>query len=453
MTAGREPSWAASLRDVVGSHHVLTDADATAGYTVDWTGRFRGTTPAVVRPGSAVEVAGVVGVCRDHGLAVVPQGGNTGLVGGSVPLAGEIVLSLRRLDEVEFDADAAQLLAGAGATIASIQAAARAGGWEYGVDWGARDSATVGGSIATNAGGVRVIRHGDTRANLLGVEAVLADGSTIRRLHGLIKDNTGYALGSLLCGSEGTLGVVTAARLRLVPHEMERVVALVGFADVAGAIAAAVAMRKELRTLDACELMEADGTALVARAIGAAPPFEAAVTLLIECAADRDPAPELAAVLDGLGSTEVAVATEPGRRAELWRWREQHSEVINRLGPPIKLDVTLPIANLASFVEAVRSRVGRVAPGSHTWIFGHAADGNVHVNVTGWGSAAEERIEATVLELVVELRGSISAEHGIGTAKRRWLMLDRGEADVAAMRAVKRALDPDGLFNPNVLLP
>jgi FAD/FMN-containing dehydrogenase len=441
----------AELRDVVGAAHVLTDADAVAGYVVDWTGRFVGSTPAVVRPGSPEEVAGVVDVCRAHALALVPQGGNTGLVGGSVPLAGELVVSLRRLDFVTVDGVAGQVIAGAGASIASVQRAARDAGWDYGVDLAARDSATVGGSVATNAGGVRVLRHGDTRANLLGVEAVLADGSTVRRLGGLVKDNTGYPIGALLCGSEGTLGLVTAARLRLGPRHDERVVALLGFDSVARAMTAVAALRRSLPTLEACELVLAAGVALVAGALGAAPPFEAAATVLVECADTVDPAPALAAAIDGLGATDVAVATDGPRRAELWRWREHHTEAINRVGPPIKLDVTLPAAALADFVHEVTRRVARVAPAARTWIFGHAGDGNVHVNVTGWAAVEEDAVEDAVLGLVIERGGSISAEHGIGTAKRRWLVRDRGRADVAAMAAVKRALDPTGILNPNVL--
>ncbi len=443
--------WLDVLRAAVGVEHVLTDADATAGYRVDWTGRFAGSTPAVVRPGSVAQVVAVVHVALAHHLALVPQGGNTGLVGGSVPMAGEVVVSLRRLDSVEVDADAGQVTAGAGATITAVQEAARAAGWEYGVDWAARDSATVGGSVATNAGGVHVIRHGDTRANLLGIEAVLADGSVVRRLGGLLKDNTGYSLASLLCGSEGTLGIVTAARLRLVARQEERVVALVGFPDTASAVEAVGILRRALPTLVACELVLSAGVALVAAAIDATPPFDAPVTVLVECADTVDPAPALAAALDGLASTAVAVAVDRPRRAELWRWREGHTEAINRVGPPIKLDVTLLASALADFVDEVPSRVAEVAPDATTWLFGHAADGNIHVNVTGWTPEQEAPIVHAVLSLVVAQGGSISAEHGIGIAKRAWLERDRGAADVAAMRAIKHALDPTGILHPNAL--
>jgi FAD/FMN-containing dehydrogenase len=440
---------------IVGAAHVLTAPSVTESYAVDWTGRFVGSTPAVVRPGSTEEVAAVVRWCAANAVAVVPQGGNTGLVGGGVPLKGEIVLSLRRLDGVSpVDAVSGQLTAGAGATLADVQRAARAAGWDYGVDWGARDTATIGGSIATNAGGSKVARYGDTRAQVLGVEAVLGDGSVVSHLGGLVKDNTGYHLPSLLCGSEGTLGIVTAARLRLVPRFEERVVALLGFARVDDAITACGTLRRTLPSLEAAELFFDDGLTLVCTTFGLPAPLSspAAAYLLVECADRVDPSDALAASVADLGSTGAAVATAAARRAELWRYREAHTEAINLAGPPHKLDVTLPAEALAAFVESVRMRVLAVEPAAQVWLFGHAADGNLHVNVTGV-DPADERIDAAVLALVAEQGGSISAEHGIGAAKRKWLHLNRSAPEIAAMRSIKQALDPAGILNPNVLLP
>jgi FAD/FMN-containing dehydrogenase len=442
------------LRSIVGAAHVLTDPSVTESYAVDWTGRFAGSTAAVVRPGSTEEVSAVVTWCAANGVAIVPQGGNTGLVGGSVPLDGEIVVSLRRLDSVSpVDDVAGQLTAGAGATIAGIQRAAREGGWDYGVDWGARDTATVGGSIATNAGGSKVARYGDTRAQLSGIEAVLGDGSVISHLDGLIKDNTGYHFPSLLCGSEGTLGIVTAARLRLVPRFGDRVVALLGFDSVDAALAACAQLRRTLPSLEAVELFFADGLSLVCETFGLPPPLSAAAAyLLVECADRVDPSDALASAVGHLDPVDVAVATDAGRRADLWRYREAHTEAINQIGPPHKLDVTLPAGALAAFVDAVKLRVAAVEPAARVWLFGHAADGNLHVNVTGV-APDDERIDAAVLGLVAEMGGSISAEHGIGTAKKRWLHLNRSAAELEAMRAIKRALDPAGILNPNALLP
>ena len=449
------PSAIARLREVVGDQ-VLTDPELLASYTTDWTGRFVGRTPAVVRPGSTAEVAGIVAVCRREGLALVPQGGNTGLVGGGVPLAGEVVLHLGRLDALgPVDEAAGQLTAGAGVTVAAVQAAARTAGWSYGVDLASRDSATVGGTVATNAGGIRVLRHGATRAQVLGVEAVLGTGSVVSHLGGLVKDNTGYDLAGLLCGSEGTLGVVTAARLRLVADLPERSVSLLAFGSTGDALAASALLRRSLPALSACELFLDQGLQLVCSTAGLRPPFTRpyAAYLLVEVADRTDPTDDLAGAVASVGRLEdAAVAGDARGQADLWRYREGHTEAINTLGPPHKLDVTLPLASLAEFVDRVPTTVASVDPAARTWLFGHVGDGNVHVNVSG-PAPDDDRVDDAVLRLVAASGGSISAEHGIGTAKRRWLHLARSSAELAAFRAVKAALDPDGVLNPNVLLP
>jgi FAD/FMN-containing dehydrogenase len=449
-----------ALRAAVGADQVLTDPDLTAGYVQDWTGRFQGATSAVVRPADVGEVAAVLAICNEARVAVVPQGGNTGLVGGSVPLRGEVVVSLRRLDAMgSVDHAAAQVTAGAGVTLGRLHAHARAAGWEYGVDLAARDSATVGGTIATNAGGVHVMRHGPTRRQVLGVQAVLADGSVVERLDGLEKDNTGYDLGGLVCGSEGTLAVVTAARLRLVTRPDHVVVALLAFDDVEDALDAVGTLRKRVDALRAVELFEREGLELVCEQLGLAPPFAHSfgAYVLAEAAGRSDPTEAVAGVVEQLAQLrDVAVAADAHRAEALWRYREAHSEAINRLGPPHKLDVTLPMHELATFFARVRPTIAAMAPQARVWLFGHAADGNVHVNVTGVEPDCdpdEDRVSDAVLRLVAELRGSISAEHGIGTAKRRWLHLTRSPAELGAYRAIKTALDPNGILNPHVLLP
>ena len=240
----------ARLTEIVGNTHCLTDPDLRASYETDWTRRWSGRALAVVRPGSTDEVAAVLRACADAGVGVVPQGGNTGLVGGSVPRDGEVVLSLKRLDAVEdVDADAGEMTVGAGVTLVAAQAAARTAGWEVGVDFGARDTATIGGMVATNAGGVNVLRHGPMRRQVGGFEAVLADGTILRRLPGMPKDNTGYDIGGLLAGSEGTLAVITRVRLRLVPRLARRAVGIVGFDDTASAVAAVGGLRRDLGSL------------------------------------------------------------------------------------------------------------------------------------------------------------------------------------------------------------
>ena len=447
---GLPTALAEQLAAVVGRRHVLVDAGTTAGYAVDWTGRYRGRAAAVVRPGSTAEVAGVLRACRAAGVPVVPQGGNTGLVGGGVPLAGEVVLSTRRLDGLgPVDALAAQVTVGAGATLASVQAHAARAGLGVGVDLAARDGATVGGMVATNAGGLAVVRHGPMRASVAGVEAVLADGSVLSHLGGLAKDNTGYDLAGLVCGSEGTLAVVTAVRLRLVAVPTDLTTALVGFADVASAMAALAELRRRGTVLEAAELLLDDALAVAEGHIGTPSPIRAPAVLLVEWV---PPAPIEEVLAQSEGVVDVAVATDGPRRAGLWRHREAVTEAISALGVPHKLDVAVAPAALPAFVEDVRARVAAVAPGSTLALFGHAADGNLHVNVVG-PPPDDEAVDDAVLGLVVERGGSISAEHGIGTAKRRWLAHNRTPEELAAMRAVKRALDPSGTLNPNVLFP
>jgi FAD/FMN-containing dehydrogenase len=430
------------LRALVGDAHVLTDDDLVAGHTTDWTGRFVGRTPAVVRPGSTEEVAAVVRWCAEHRIAVVPQGGNTGLVGGSVPLAGEVVLSTRRLDTIgDVDPIAGQVTVGAGATLEAVQRTVAAHGLEPAVDLAARGSATIGGMVATNAGGTRVLRHGPMRSQVAGVEAVLGTGDVVSHLGGLLKDNTGYDLAGLLTGSEGTLGIVTHVRLRLVPTPAERTVALLaGCPD-----------------LEAAERVFADGVDLVCGHLGIGEPFTGrhhGALLLLEAAAADDPTERLVEALGPAADriADTAIATTSTRREELWRYREAHTESINALGVPHKLDVTLPLGRLAAFCDEVRATVEDAAPGARTFLFGHVGDGNVHVNVVG-PPPDDDAVDGAVLRLVAERGGSISAEHGIGTAKRAHLHLGRSPAEIAAFRRIKAALDPAGILNPAVLLP
>jgi FAD/FMN-containing dehydrogenase len=446
----------AALREIVGEHHCLTDPSLCASYETDWTRRFHGEALAVVRPGSTEEVAQVLVACSAAGVGVVPQGGNTGLVGGSVPRGGEVVLSLLRLNQIEdVDRVAGEVTAGAGATLATVQEAARAAGWEVGVDLGARDSATIGGMVATNAGGVNVLRHGSMRSQLLGFEAVLADGTILSRLPGMPKDNTGYDLGGLLAGSEGTLAVITRTRLRLVPPLRHRAVCVIGLADASAAVAAASELRRRLGSILALELFTDAGLELITRHTSAGPPFgvRTPVYLLVEVASDdADPTDGLLAALEAIGQADgsTAVATDAAGRHRLWQLRERHTEVMNAEGVPHKLDVSVPSARYAELVERSPRVVAAVDPDARTIVYGHVGDGNLHVNVLG-PAADDQRADDAVLELVLELGGSVSAEHGIGVAKVGWLIRDRGEEAVVSMRAIKAAWDPAGILNPGVL--
>jgi FAD/FMN-containing dehydrogenase len=443
-----------ALSDVVGPSHVVVDPDVVASYCVDWTGRFRGSTTCVVRPGSADEVAAVLGACGAFGAAVVPQGGNTGLVGGSVPLGGEVVLSLGRLDWLgSVDAGTLQVPVGAGATLAALAEHARASGLDPALDLGARDSATIGGIVATNAGGARALRYGTARARVAGLEAVLAGGGRVSRMGGLLKDNAGYDLPALLVGSEGTLGVITAVRWRLVPLLPARIAALVGVRSVASAAELLGVLRTRVPSLEAAEFFLDDGLALVLDYLRAPSPVadRAPVYVLVECASMTDPTDELAAALEAGGVDDAIVADDTASRERLWRLREAHTEAISAAGVPHKIDVGVPLDRLGAFLERVPLVVDAVAPGARTVLFGHLGDGNVHVNVLG-PPPDDESVEEAVLRLVAACGGTISAEHGVGRLKARWLSLVRPPEEIAAMASVKRALDADGTLNPAVVL-
>jgi len=444
------------LRATVGPEHVLTDGDLTASYETDWTGRFTGRAACVVRPRTTHEVAAVLRACSAAGQQVVVQGGNTGLVGGGVPGGGEVLLSLLRLNEIgEIDLAAGQVTVGAGVTLASLQARARSLDLDVGVDLAARDSATVGGLVATNAGGIRVLRYGSMREQVVGAEVVLADGSVLTRLAGLAKDGTGYDLVALLVGSEGTLGVVTQVRLRLVPRLRHRCVALLAMADTAAAVALLPGLRERLPALTAAELFFSSGLDLVRAYVGLAAPFSAPYPayLLLECADRSDPTERLVEAVGAAdGLLDATVSTDAASQRALWAYRESHTEAIGAQGVPVKLDVSVPTGRLAELVDRLPDTVAGVCPPARLIVFGHVNEGNLHVNVLETGELAEQVTDA-VLRLVAGLHGSISSEHGVGRAKLAWLGLSRSATEIAAMTAVKRALDPLGILSPGVLLP
>ncbi len=452
------PDLLQALREVVGAGQVLTDADLRAPYERDWTGRFGGPSRAVVRPGSAAEVTGVLRVCADRGVGVVPQGGNTGLVGGGVPAGGEIVLSCRRLDDIgPVDRAAGQVTVGAGVTLGALQRSLAGSGLEVGVDLASRDSATLGGMVATDAGGNRVLRQGTMGRQVAGLEAVLGSGLLVSHLLGLAKDSSGYDLAGLLTGSEGTLGVVTAVRLTLLPGRAQQVVALLGVPDLTVAVKVAVSLRDRLGSLRSAELVGGDLVRAIGERRGLAPPLArpAPWLLLVECADDDDPSGPLSEALAACGDAllDTALAREPSRRDALWLHRELAAEVLAELGPPRKLDVSLPLSRLADFEAPARRALGELAPGAALHLFGHILEGNLHCNLLGVPESRGDEVDGALLELAVSLGGSIGAEHGIGRAKRQFLHLVRSPDELAAFRALKQALDPAGIMNPGVLLP
>jgi len=450
---------AATLEAAVGPEHVLVDRDLRASFETDWTRRFTGTARAVVRPATTSQVARVLAACTEARVPVVVQGGNTGLVGGGVPGPESnsnppVLLVTTRLAELSaVSATARQVTAGAGVRLAALTAHARAAGLDFGVDLAARDSATVGGMVATNAGGIRVVRYGSMREQVAGAEAVLADGRVISRLDGLAKDSTGYDLGHLLAGSEGTLAVITRVRLRLVASEPGHAVAFIAVRDTADAVDLLAALRTTLAGISAAELCLPAGLALVADYLGAPVPLAGAggAYVLIEVAGKTDPLDDLLAALQACDQVlDATVASSAAERARLWQLREAHTEAISAAGVPVKLDVSVPAGRLAELVRRLPEAVAAAAPAAQLIVFGHLAEANLHVNVL---QADAEAATDAVLALVASLSGSISSEHGIGRAKARWLGLSRSQAEIDVMRAVKAAFDPLGLLNPGVLFP
>ena len=435
-----------SLAGIVGTEHVLT-GDAAAGYAVDWTGRFRGHAAAVVRPRDTAEVAAALALCRDAGTPVVPQGGNTGLVGGGVPLHGEVVLSLARLGDLELvDRDASQVTAGAGVTLQRVADAAPE--LDLGIQIASRESATVGGAVATNAGGVRVLRYGPMRAQLRGIEAVLSDGTVVSHLAGLTKDNTGYDYPSLLAGSEGTLAVITRARLRLVPRASACSSASPPMPMTA--VTASLARRAvaEVPGLMSAEFFTQAGLDVLVACAGLVPPLpSASPAYLLLDAAGPGALDDLAALI---GERPAAVGESGADRRRLWYYRERHPEAAGFLGVPIKLDVSVPAAHWVRLASEVAGVVGAADPGARVITFGHVADGNVHVNIVP-AAAADGRHEDAVFSFVASLGGSISAEHGIGALKAPWLHLARSSAERSLFARIRGALDPSGTLNPWVL--
>jgi len=449
----------ADLGHEIGERHVLVDPSVTASYETDWTRRFSGSARCVVRPADARDVGSVLRLCSRHGAAVVTQGGNTGLVGGGVPNGGEVVLSTSRMTDIgPVDVVARQVTVGAGVTLTALQQAVRPLGLDFGVDFAARDSATIGGLVSTNAGGERVLRYGTMRQQVVGLDAVLADGSLLSRLEALPKESAGYDLVGLLTGSEGTLAVITAVRVRLWPLHTHRTVALLALETTSAALEALAELKPRLDSLEAAELFLADGLALVRDHTGLPAPMagEHGAYLLVECA-DRVDASE--AMLEALeevsalvpGLVDIIVGQDARSRHALWRYREAHTESINANGVPVKLDVAIPHSQLERALQELPGIAAQAAPGARTIIFGHLNEGNLHVNVLGAGD--HPGMSEAVLRYVASLHGSISAEHGIGRAKTQWLGLSRSATEIAAMRSIKTALDPGKLLNPGVIFP
>ena len=461
------------LRTAVGDAHVLTEPADVAAYVVDWTGTHQGRALAVVRPGSTAEVAAVVRACAETRTPVVPQGGNTGLVGGGVPDASgtAVVLSLGRMRSVrEVDPVAGTITVDAGVVLADVQAAAERAGRLFPMSLGSEGSCTIGGNLATNAGGTAVLRYGMTRELVLGLEVVLPDGRVWDGLRGLRKDNTGYDLTQLFVGSEGTLGVITGAVLRLFPATPRHATAWVAVPSVAAAVSLlGTAQQHGGVHLSTFEIANRQAIELVlAHLPGAVDPLAAPSEwyVLVELAGsasdeglDETLESLLGDAVEAGTATDAAIAGSPAQRDALWALREGISEVQKVEGATLKHDVTLPIADLAAWAEAMGPLLQEVLPGVRPVTYGHVGDGNLHYNLNAPVGrdddlrAAASDLTTAIYDAVAAAHGSISAEHGLGRTKAAAAASYKSDVEVDLMRAVKQALDPAGLMNPGAVVP
>jgi FAD/FMN-containing dehydrogenase len=464
----------AALEAVVGADRVLDSAEDLAFYGAD---RCRGGWPVrpslVVFPKDVAEIQAVVRACAGCGAAIVPSGGRTGLAGAATATAGEVVLSLDRMQRiVAIDRAARTLRAEAGATLQAVQEAAAAAGLMYPVDYASKGSAQLGGSVATNAGGVKVIRYGLTREWVLGLTVVLASGEALTLGGSLVKNNTGYDLRQLFIGSEGTLGVIAEVTVRLCQPPADLVVALAAVADDSRVMELFARIRAAPLTLTAFECFDHGCVAHVTahraasgQASGA--PFEAPSARYVLVEVEVPEAGEVAAertreaLLAALGAAQeageiedAALAATPAQARGLWALREEISESLHRFTPH-KADISLPVAEVAAFLAAWRREVAARLPGIEALCFGHVGDGNLHLNLlrpAGLGLdeflARCHGFEDPLFALVRARGGSISAEHGVGLLKRAFLHYSRGPSEIAAMRGIKAVLDPAGLLNP-----
>jgi FAD/FMN-containing dehydrogenase len=440
------------LSSLVGPSHISTDPDVLAGRSVDHTGRYRGHATALVRPGSADEVAQVLRVCRDAGAHVTIQGGRTSLVAGTVPEHDDVLLSTERLCTIsDVDTGERRIEVGAGATLAAVQRAATAAGLTFGVDLAARDTATVGGMASTNAGGLRTVRYGNMGEQVIGLDIALPDGSLVRRHSHVRADNTGYDLPALFVGAEGTLGVITALDLRLHPNPSHRVTAVCGFDDLDALVDAGRRFR-DLEGIAALELIDGRASALTSEHLGVAAPVDGDWLLLVELASAYDQTERLAEALAGVRMCgEPAVGIDLAAQQRLWRIRESLAEVLGVYGPPLKFDVSLPLTGVAAFARDADALLHRHCPDAVGVLFGHIGEGNLHLNALRCELDAERDLYAAMMGLIADCGGNVSSEHGVGSRKRRYVELSREPADIAAMRILKTAFDPTGYLNAAVL--
>jgi FAD/FMN-containing dehydrogenase len=456
------------LKAVLGEGGWSQDPDRLAPKLVEWRDRWSGTTPLLALPKSTADVAAVVGICAESGTAITPQGGNTGLVGGQIP-QGEVLLSLERMRAVrETNTQDDVLVVEAGLTLAAAHEAAEAAGRRFPLSLASEGSATIGGLVSTNAGGVAVLRYGTMRQLVLGLEAVLPNGEVWNGLKRLRKDNTGYDLKQLLIGAEGTLGVVTAAALKLFPLLASKAVAIAGVESPAAAVAL-LGRAKDASggAVESFELISRLGIELALRHIpGAREPLESRPPwyVLIEIASGEPGAAEAAlerlleAAMEDSLALDAAIAQTETQAKAFWALRENQSAAQKSEGAAWKHDVAVPVSRIAEFLETAGAALQRAWPGVRVDAFGHVGDGNIHYDVlsapgddAATHNARREAAAHLVHDIVVGLEGSISAEHGLGTMKTAEAAAYKSETELAAQRAVRAALDPKRIMNPRVL--
>jgi FAD/FMN-containing dehydrogenase len=457
---------------IIGASRVLVAADDVAPFCTDWRGRYSGNALCVALPGSTEEVAAVVRACVAAGVAVVPQGGNTGLCGGATPTGGEVVVSLRRMNRIRaIDADNNSITVEAGCTLHAVQEAAREADRLFPLSLAAEGSATIGGNLSTNAGGVQVLRYGNARELTLGLEVVLADGRIWNGLRALRKDNTGYDLKHLFIGAEGTLGLITAATLKLFPRPRTHATAWVAVPDPASAVRLLGRLRDAAGdNVTAFEIVGRPALELVLRHIpNARDPLlgKPAWQVLIELGGSSDMGGDLSATLeraleaaaeDGIVNDAVLAASE-AQTAALWALRENVSEAQKIEGISIKHDIAVPVSCIAEFIARADAALRAAFPEVRIVCFGHIGDGNLHYNQSRSDAQSNDEfiaqtgaVNRIVHDLVHGLGGSISAEHGLGQLKREEVLRYKSQTEMDLMRAVKQALDPRGLMNPGKLL-
>jgi FAD/FMN-containing dehydrogenase len=458
------------LKDAAGPNGFSEDAKEIAPHLEEWRGRNHGQSPLLLKPATTDQVSAILAICHQTGTAIVPQGGNTGLVGGQIPLHGEVLLSLRRMNRIRaVDASGMTLTVEAGVTLKEAQDAAAARQLLFPLSLGSEGSCTIGGNISTNAGGNHVLRYGMMRALVLGLEVVMADGRVLPMLKSLHKDNTGYDLKQLFIGAEGTLGVVTAATLRLFPRPAQIVTALAAVQAPAAALGLLGHMQANTGgLLSSFELIGRPALELVLKNIpdtrdpmAAASPWYVLMEISGGAGASLETVTQSALedAMTGALVTDAIVAQNQTQARSLWHLRETISEAAKREGVAIKHDISVPVASIPAFIEEATAAVLKKFPGARPICFGHMGDGNLHFNfnapVGGDAAFAAEwdEMQLTVHDIVKNYSGSISAEHGVGQMKRDVLPRYKSSEELDAMRALKHAFDPKNILNPGKTVP